>query len=122
MQVEIMQVLVSTDNHIDGSQQLEQHVESVLADSMSRFGERIVRVEVHLGDENSRAKAGDRDKRCSMEARLAGLPPLAVTHQAASLEEAIDGAVEKLTRVVDSKLGRLNDSKGRMSYGGDQTI
>lgn len=47
--------------------------------------------------------------RCMMEARLEGRQPIAVTHQAASLDQAVDGAADKLTKMIDSTLGRLRD-------------
>lgn len=117
-----MQVLVNTDNYVDGSAQLSSHVESVVEDALARFGERVIRVEVHIGDMNSKSKSDDADKRCAMEARLAGLPPIAVTHHAALIDQAIDGAAEKLEKTLDRKLGRLNDHKGRTSFAGDQDV
>lgn len=117
-----MQIRVHTDNHIQGSQSLSEQVESVLEDSLSRFGDRVISVEVHLNDENSSAKSGDNDKRCAMEARLAGLQPITVTHVAALIDQAIDGAAEKLEKTLDRKLGRLSDHKGRVSFSGDETI
>lgn len=116
-----MQVRVHTDNHIDGSQQLSGRVESAVEDALSRFGERVVSVEVHLKDVNSSSKSSDDDKHCSIEARLAGLQPVTVSHHAALLEQAIDGAAEKLERTLDRKLSRLNDPKGRTSFSGDDT-
>jgi ribosome-associated translation inhibitor RaiA len=70
------------------------------------FAAQITRVEVHLSDENS-DKGGDNDKRCLLEARLAGLRPVVVSHRAATLQQAIDGAAEKLERSIESTLGRL---------------
>ena len=52
-------------------------------------------------------RIGAKDERCLLEARLAGLQPLAVSHQATTLEQAVDGAVEKLKRSLDRTLGRL---------------
>jgi hypothetical protein len=40
----------------------------------------------------------------------------------ATLDEATDGAAEKLERLLDRTLGRLNDPRGRTSYGDDQAI
>ena len=117
-----MQVRVHTDNHINGSQGLSDHVESTVQDALSRFGERIVSVEVHLKDANSSAKEGDDDKSCSMEAHVAGLPPIAVTHHATIVDQAIDGAAEKLEKTLDRKIGRLSDHKGRVSFSGDETV
>jgi len=67
---------------------------------------------VHLSDENA-DKSGEHDKRCLMEARLEGRQPIAVTHRAATLDQAIDGAADKLTQMIESTLGRLRDQKSR---------
>ncbi len=114
-----MQIQVHTDNHIDGSESLAQHVRDVVASSLERFGKQLTRVEVQLGDENSRAKAGGDDKRCMMEARLSGLQPMTVTHHAESVHLAIDGAVDKLEKLLDKTLGRMHDHKGRTSFSGE---
>ena len=116
-----MQITVNTDNHIHGSVELTRRVEAVLEDSLGRFAERITRVGVHLSDENSRQKSGDEDKRCVIEARLAGLQPIIVSDDGSSAAQALDGAADKLVKILDRTLGRLDDPKGRMSYAGDQT-
>jgi hypothetical protein len=67
---------------------------------------RVHRVEVHVSDENGR-KPGPLDKRCMMEARLDGHPPMAVTHHAATVSEAVDGAADKLRHAVDNMLSRV---------------
>jgi ribosome-associated translation inhibitor RaiA len=77
--------------------------------ALNRFSDHITRVEVHLSDENSEKKGGEHDMRCVMEARLEGRQPIAVTHQAATVDEAVDGAADKLTRLIESTLGRLRD-------------
>jgi hypothetical protein len=61
---------------------------------------------MHLGDENA-GKHGDSDKRCMLEARLANLAPIAVTHQAESLQMAFEGALEKLDRALGNAIGKL---------------
>ena len=116
-----MQVQLNTDRQITVNDQLAQQVERVLQGALSRFADQVTRVEVHLSDENSE-KGGDNDKRCLLEARLAGLRPVAVSHQAGTLQQAIDGAAQKLERSIESTLGRLGNKKGRSSYGGDQTV
>jgi ribosome-associated translation inhibitor RaiA len=107
-----MQILINSDHHITGDEILTERVEALVEDSLGRFGERITRVEVHLNDVNG-DKLGDRDKRCMMEARLGGLKPIAVSHQAGTLQEAMDAAAEKLERAIERTLGRLADSEGR---------
>lgn len=114
-----MHVQVNTDDNIEGGEQLTLRVRTEVEASLDRFSDQITRVEVHLSDENSHKSAAN-DKRCAMEARPAGLQPLAVTHNAATLDQAIDGATEKLERLIESTFGRLNDSK-RTSNSGDQT-
>jgi ribosome-associated translation inhibitor RaiA len=114
-----MLVRVNTDNNIVGSDRLSQDVENIVTDVLGRFSERLTRVEVHLVDENSRAKGGDNDKRCTMEARAAGLQPIAVTEQAATLMQAVSGAAEKLEKTLDRTIERLGDRKGRKPTGGD---
>ena len=115
-----MQIQVNTDNNIEGSTQLTEMVEGVISNTLSRFGDRITRVEVYLSDQNSDKKIGDSDKRCVLEARLAGLQPISVREFGATIEQAIDGASEKLIHTLERHLGRLEDKKGRVSFSGDQ--
>ncbi len=104
-----MIIQINTDSNIEGDQELAQQIKAVVRNSLERFSEQITRVEVHLSDENSDKKFGAEDKRCLLEARLAGLQPIAVSHQAATVDEAVDGAVGKLMRSIDSTLGQLGE-------------
>lgn len=115
-----MFVNVHTDNHIKGSDDLTTQVENVVIATLERFGEQVVTVEVHLNDVNGHKHGVD--KRCMMEARLSGLQPIAVSHMAETLDEAIDGAAEKLERSIEHTVDKLGHHKGRTSFGGDQTI
>ncbi len=101
-----MKIQVETDSNIEGHATLKAKVEAAVAQSLERYTRQVTRVEVHLSDVNG-AKYGDDDRRCLMEARLAGRPPLAVKHQAATLELAWQGAVEKLERALASSIGKL---------------
>ena len=105
-----MQVQVNTDHHIGGHEALVAHVRDIVERALSRFRDHITRVEVHLSDENG-DKSGQRDKRCMMEARLEGRQPVAVTHQAATLDAALDGAAGQLTRLIEKTRGRLRDQR-----------
>ncbi len=84
-----MQIQVNTDNHIKGSEELTRHVESVVEGTLSRFTDRITRVEVHLTDENSSAKAYGNAMRCVIEAHPASHQPINVSHEGGSLEQAL---------------------------------
>ena len=102
-----MQIQINTDSNIEGRENLAAYVKGVVESTLSRFREHITRVEVHLSDENGN-KNGQDDKRCMMEARIEGRQPTAVTHQAANLDQAINGAADKLQRSIESTLGRLH--------------
>lgn len=102
-----MQIQVNTDNNIQGRERLVAEVEATVQSNLARFQEYLTRVEVHLGDENGR-KGGGQDKRCMMEARIEGHQPVAVTHMADSLSQAMDGAAKKLKASLTSTIGRLS--------------
>ena len=103
-----MKVQVNTDNHIEGHERLAAHVTSVVENALRRSRDHITRVEVHLSDENSAASA-HQGKRCVMEARFEGRPPVAVTHHADNLDQAVEGAARKIKAALESMLGRLSD-------------
>ena len=106
-----MQIEVSTDHNVDGSDELTSQVAADVTDALSRFSEQLTRVEVHLGDENV-DKGGAADKRCMIEARPAGQQPVAVTNHGATVEEACGGALRKITSLLDRRFGRLDNRKG----------
>ncbi len=106
-----MQIQVNTDANIEGREALATHVSSVVENALKHVSNHITRVEVHLSDENSDKKGGNDDMRCAIEARLDGRQPMAVTHHAATVGQAVDGAAGKLIRLIESTLGRLRDHK-----------
>ena len=108
-----MQVQVETDNHIEGREKLIEHVEGVIRDAVHHYRDQVTHVEAHLGDGNSGDKSGNADMRCLLEVRLAGLKNIAVKHQAESLHLAIEGAADKLTKALESALGRRLDRQRR---------
>lgn len=101
-----MQIQVNSDNHIQGSKRLEEWVRTTIESTLERYEEDLTRVEVHLRDENG-DKPGPHDLRCQLEARPKGHQPISVTHKAASLELAIDGAAEKLEHALEHLFGKL---------------
>ncbi len=111
-----MKIQINTDHNIEGHEALTTHVNSVVESALGSFSDHITRIEVHLNDESGAKQGpsgGQSDKRCMMEARLQGHQPLAVTAHADTLHQAIDGAANKLTRLVESTLERLHDHKHR---------
>jgi ribosome-associated translation inhibitor RaiA len=108
-----MQVQLHTDNHIQGNSRLAYHVESLVQNALDRFGKRIMRVVVTLTDRNSSKKSGSHDKRCVMEARVAGLQPISVTSAEESVDLALDTAINKLEKTLGRTFDRLDQAKGR---------
>lgn len=104
-----MQIQVNTGPDVHGGEDLIRRVREIVEGAVHKFADRITRIEAHLSDENS-AKGGADDKRCVLEARLSGLPPIAVTHQAETMQLAIDGAAEKLEKAIGRQIGRLRES------------
>lgn len=102
-----MRIQINTDNRLGSANELRELAESTVRSTLSRFGEAVTRVEVHLTDANAH-KSGEDDKRCVIEARLSGRDPVAVAHNASVFEQAISGASAKLLRRLDKELGRLS--------------
>src|SRR5262245_29679753 len=87
-----MHVEVSTDTRTTAD---IAGVTAVIEAGLSRYKERLTRVEVHLSDVNG--PKGGRDCRCALEARAAGRQPVAVTNEAHTPDDAVKGAVEKMS-------------------------
>lgn len=109
-----MQIQVNTDRHIQGSASLTDEVESIVQHALSHYDDRITRVEVFLSDENSSQKSGDSDKRCVIEARLGGLQPVTVSHRGASLDQAVNGAADKMEKTLKRTVRRRDSLKRRV--------
>lgn len=102
-----MIIQLNTDVSIKGTEALAEQVSAVVRGALEHLSQHITRVEVHLSDADSGAKSGPSDMRCLLEARPAGHQPVAVSHQAPTLAEAVDGAADKLKRSLESLLGRM---------------
>ncbi|MEC4717829.1 HPF/RaiA family ribosome-associated protein [Noviherbaspirillum sp. CPCC 100848] len=110
-----MQIQLNTDNNITGSPELLSRIQKVIDHELRHHAASITRVEAHINDTNS-AKKGEQDKRCMLEARIAGMKPLSVEHRADTVSLAVSGAASQLARLVDTTLGKANGSeKGGVS-------
>lgn len=107
-----MHVQVNSDSTVGVHKEFALRVAATIESALSRFSDQITRVEVHLSDVNA-GKGGADDKRCTMEARLAGMPPIAVSDQAATIQYAIDGATGKMERALESATGKLDHRAAR---------
>jgi Sigma 54 modulation protein / S30EA ribosomal protein. len=88
--------------HEDFNNKLSTH----LKEKLNRFSEQITRLEVHLSDDNG-SKQGPNDKKCLLEARIEGRPPVAVSATGNNYELAVDAALSKLKSSLDTIFDKL---------------
>jgi len=103
-----MKIQFNTDKNVTGNEELIASSKSLIMDELRRYSQQITRVEVHFSDEDG-SKDGFNDKRCMMEARIAGLRPIAVISQANTHDQAFYGAIDKLKASLETITGRLKN-------------
>lgn len=108
-----MKIQINTDNHIQGREAMVERFTTEIARDFDKVSRHVTRIEVHLNDENGEksGKSGKGDKRCTMEARIEGRQPIAVTEHANTLDLALHGASRKLGKMIDSIVGAQRDRK-----------
>lgn len=107
-----MHIEVRTDSRMSAD---VASVTASVESGLSRYRERLTRVEVHLSDVNG--PKGGSDSRCVLEARPAGRQPVAVTSEANTPDEAVDSAIEKMDRLLTSTFDRLSETRGDSASG-----
>ena len=103
-----MQIQINTDKNVEGNERLTKFYTTELQNELARFDDKITRIEVHFGDENSE-KFSTHDKRCLIEVRLAKKQPLAVTDFADIVEKSFYGALEKVKKVLDTTYEKMRE-------------
>lgn len=101
-----MQIQIRHDENVRGDK--NDWIAGTVTGALERYGEQITTVEVHLADEDG-PKNSDGAIRATVEVRPAGFNPLAATHHGDDVAVALDGALEKVLRMLDDKLGRVRD-------------
>jgi len=117
-----MKIQINTDHNIESNATLISELSSVVAHALNRLSEQITQVTVRLNDENSDKKGGNDDIRCLIEAHLAGRQPVAVSHQAATVDLAVEGAADTLVKLLESKVERLQDQARHRAGEGKQEL
>ncbi len=102
-----MTIQFNTDKNISGTEEFTGPYVAQIESELSRFSDHITRIEVHLSDEDGH-KDGLNTKRCLLEARLEGRQPIAVSDQADTLDQAIVGALDKLSSSLETIMGKLS--------------
>lgn len=105
-----MNIHINTGHNIQGNEALIAEFSSTIRSALIRLSDHITTVEVHLKDENG-DKKGKNDKRCMIEAHMEGRQPIVVTDHADNLNQALDGAIDKLISMMESILGREHDQR-----------
>ena len=103
-----MKIQINTDKNIDGHERLETYFSGELEKGLTRFEEKITRVEVHFGDENGE-KFSLNDKRCAIEVRIANLQPVTVTEHADTIEKAFSGALAKVKKILTTTFEKMKE-------------
>lgn len=101
-----MQIQFNTDKNIEGEARLEAYMSEKITKSLDRFSEWVTRIEVHLSDQNAH-KSGADDMQCTLEARVKGQQPIAVTSTSDIKEKAINDAISKMKGALDTRIGKL---------------
>ena len=108
-----MKVQVNASNEIHNKEALERWASDYLNEHLARFDQDVTTIEVQMTDENRAPKGGAGDKRCMLEARIAGRAPVAVTAFAEDQNVAFRGATDKLEHALDHALGKLDRHEHR---------
>lgn len=103
-----MMIKIHTDNTLDGHERMETYFTNIVDEALKRFEDNITRVDVYLGDENN-GKFGTDDKRCTIEAHMAGKPPLAVVNHSDTIEKSVNGALDKMKKVLNTNFSKMRN-------------
>ncbi|MEO8901014.1 MAG: HPF/RaiA family ribosome-associated protein [Polyangiaceae bacterium] len=103
-----MKIQINHDAHVRPNEDSALQIEAAVRLALSHFAQHVTDVEVHLSDENG-SGVGQNDKRCLIEARLAGHQPIAVSEHGATVDEAMHGACAKLKQSVAKLVERSRD-------------
>ncbi|VWX56222.1 Sigma 54 modulation protein / S30EA ribosomal protein [Burkholderiales bacterium 8X] len=116
-----MEIHINTGNGMDNREALERWADAEIRRALARYSHEIRRVEVHLSDVNS-SKGGADDKRCLIEAHLPQHAPIAVSHQAPTLDEAFRGAEPKALHALESVIGKQKKHRDRTTIRTDPDL
>lgn len=101
-----MKIEVYTDHNINGTQSFILKVKNTVADQLGYFSSDLTRIIVSFKDSNA-DKEGFEDKKCTIEARIQHMKPVAVSCKSTELLLALDKACDKmghlLTTVIEKR-------------------
>jgi predicted component of type VI protein secretion system len=100
-------IQIYADNQVESDAERNLQLEQQVRQRLARFEERITDVEVHVSDVNG-SKSGNGDLRCTIEARVNGIDPIAVAEHGTSVDRAVMAAAKTAVRALDHRLGKLD--------------
>ena len=106
-----MQFQFNSDSSVMGTANVAERIEGMVREKLSRFDERLTRVEVHVSDVNG-SKHGADDKHCMIEARPRGGRPIGVTGRA----DKVDDAARRAANTLSQRLERLFGKESRHKH------
>ncbi|TCC90344.1 HPF/RaiA family ribosome-associated protein [Pedobacter frigiditerrae] len=103
-----MIIQLNADKSLTIHSEYEAQITAQLTKDLDRFTGHITRVEVHLSDENGN-KSGINDKKCLLEARFEGKPPIVTSDLGNTYDLALKGATEKLKHALTTIVSKLKE-------------
>ena len=100
-----MQIQFNSDSSVMGTENVAERIEAAVRQKLSRFEDRLTRLEIHVRDENG-PKGGADDKACTIEARPSGGKPIGVTEHASSVDDAARRAADTLAQRLERHFGK----------------
>ncbi|PXA98508.1 hypothetical protein DMC47_08205 [Nostoc sp. 3335mG] len=107
---QVMRFQFNSDNQTPGNAEMAARIQDLTLRRLDRISSHLTRIEVHVGDING--PRGGIDKRCSIEVRPAGMPPVSAVDQADSIDAAVSGATGKVLAAFDRQIGKRTTRKG----------
>lgn len=99
-------------NRIDSTHHFDNQdaIADVISESLSRFSDKLTRVEAYFKDVNG-PKQGI-DQQCTLEARLEmRKEPLVVGATGATVEQALDEATDKMVTLLSKTVEKLREKR-----------
>ena len=105
-----MYIQIHADNQIPSDNERDSRLEDQIRQRLARFESRITAAAAPVSGINC-PRGGNADLRCSMEARVNGIAPVAAIDEGNTVDRAVIGAAKKVVRALDSQLGKLSDRR-----------
>tara|TARA_R110002126_G_scaffold277560_1_gene423504 strand:+ start:67065 stop:67379 length:315 start_codon:yes stop_codon:yes gene_type:complete len=101
-----MTIQINTDKTLSGEQRNADFFTTQIEEALQRFESHITRIKVHLKDENGNNE-GYHTISCLLEARLESRQPIAITHQANTIDLAVTGAINKIKTAIETIIAKI---------------